>query len=1036
MAPFSFFFDSEDHELLRMLDEIHSKEKESKHLRILLDPYMHPRGIKELTSSRELRIAHAMIELLKSLEGGKAIERLQALRAVHNEVLANDQTAFKKNTARALLQIMKELVRSRDHQRRLELAHDFRSTLSGRPRVVRAMLKRYNLLEMPEEWNQIAFDDHVHDANTKGRKSPTHLIMDAWIKGIRSLTVIYYNHISPDAAREVLEAAEIMEVKVRIGVEFAPVLRDKRPHLIWIPRGFSDASDFVAFLNEPAIRELMTAGEQLSLRDAKKVLLALGDFNSNGRASLSARFGIDMDPLSSEEFQQFVGSGQLSLTHLAEFIFAKLHPLMEARVKLIEARVEGKGLDAAERAVLDRQAEEMNLLDPEEVSAKYLRLPDSTASTPSAVPVIEGAVDENSPWLLNCETVQLLNILRVMPAGFRLTLNISGLTMPDVLEMLFICKGDITHLELFNLKDFLLEPGRDLTEIQELRDALNSGHTIRLKKIVRTILARCEENPASSSPEQIETLRRILHYLPEFQSFYRGTPLGIRMGSDSTERSRRMHGMGFVVLETLPRRARAEVRKSLGSSRLILPAEMPVHKVLALIPRMASMSSARIALGAVSGLPLAGRLAFTHSKDWVEENKFRMTPKGSGNIATLGGFHPEKDNGLFRHEGSEGPASGGVRSVRYLNTHLSNVLKILLGFIPAFLTFWLTKDWWLLAYCGAFIWFGITAFRNVLQSVLGGGGVIRSPLLPWSEFVNWRRVSDSLMYTGFSVPLLDYLVKTVLLQQHFGVTAGSNPIILYSTMAVINGIYIASHNMFRGLPAGVAAGNFFRAVLSIPLAWIFNIAVGSILGVCGVPAPTDILQKWAAIISKTASDCVAGVIEGTGDRIRNVRLRVEDYGLKMAQLFDTYSKIELLFPDEDVLDLLESPKVFVKRVKSEARELEKAMIINALDLLYFWWMQPRALTALGMVMAEMSEEEKRIFVRSQMVLVREKEVSKLIIDGLIGKPFTSPLAFYLRGATAYLRRLNNFAGYAPLERRPAGDTNDDPSPEDLSPLDS
>jgi hypothetical protein len=27
-------------------------------------------------------------------------------------------------------------------------------------------------VEMPEAWNQVSFDDHVHDANTKGRKSP------------------------------------------------------------------------------------------------------------------------------------------------------------------------------------------------------------------------------------------------------------------------------------------------------------------------------------------------------------------------------------------------------------------------------------------------------------------------------------------------------------------------------------------------------------------------------------------------------------------------------------------------------------------------------------------------------------------------------------------------------------------------------------------------------------------------------------------------------------------------------------------------
>lgn len=64
------------------------------------------------------------------------------------------------------------------------------------------MLARYHLPEMPEEWNQLAFDDHVYDANTLGRKSPTHLIMDAWIKGLRSLTVAYEYWVQPEAARE------------------------------------------------------------------------------------------------------------------------------------------------------------------------------------------------------------------------------------------------------------------------------------------------------------------------------------------------------------------------------------------------------------------------------------------------------------------------------------------------------------------------------------------------------------------------------------------------------------------------------------------------------------------------------------------------------------------------------------------------------------------------------------------------------------------------------------------------------------------
>ena len=66
---------------------------------------------------------------------------------------------------------------------------------------------------------------------------------------------------------------------------------------------------------------------------------------------------------------------------------------------------------------------------------------------------------------------------------------------------------------------------------------------------------------------------------------------------------------------------------------------------------------------------------------------------------------------------------------------------------PAFLTFALTKDWWVLAYLGAFIWFGITGLRNILQSVLGGGGFRRSRLLNWNDYISWTRITDSLLFT-------------------------------------------------------------------------------------------------------------------------------------------------------------------------------------------------------------------------------------------------------------------------------------------------
>ena len=48
-------------------------------------------------------------------------------------------------------------------------------------------------------------------------------------------------------------------------------------------------------------------------------------------------------------------------------------------------------------------------------------------------------------------------------------------------------------------------------------------------------------------------------------------------------------------------------------------------------------------------------------------------------------------------------------------------------------------------------------------------------------------------------------------------------------LALANGIYLASHNAFRGFPRAVIVGNFFRSVLSIPIAILFNTVIGASL---------------------------------------------------------------------------------------------------------------------------------------------------------------------------------------------------------------
>jgi hypothetical protein len=211
----------------------------------------------------------------------------------------------------------------------------------------------------------------------------------------------------------------------------------------------------------------------------------------------------------------------------------------------------------------------------------------------------------------------------------------------------------------------------------------------------------------------------------------------------------------------------------------------------------------------------------------------------------------------------------------------------------------------------------------------------------------------------------------------------------------------------------VVVANFFRSILSFPLALVFNAVFGGILSASGAADVNGILQRWAAVISKLASDCVAGVIEGASDRFQNIRRRYRDYRARLKQLFDVYAELELLFPEETVLALLSDPRKSRVSHNAEARELEKILIVNALDLLYFWLYQPRSRTALRRFLREMEPEEREIFLGTQTVLRRHKEISQMFIDGVVGKNFMKALSFYLDRSEAYLRDIEKMAGTGP-----------------------
>lgn len=854
---------------------------------------------------------------------------------------------------------------------------------------------------MPEAWNQLAFDHHVHDANTKGRKSPTHLIMDAWIKGIRFLGVIYYNDVKSEVAAELLEAANIMGIDVRIGVEVKARLRNKYVQLIWSPRGFLGREDFLRFLEEPEVKTFLARGRAVVEYEKQHVLELLKSFNRNHLPAINEQFGLTVPSLDEKVFQASVGCGQASLVHLAEFAHRTILPHLQRRIEEISEQY--KNASEAEQGRIRNLVESFNQLDPEALVEEYLR-PDVN---PGVLDPRRPTEDEDVPEMLRLDASTMIEKLERLPCRSRITLNPSNLSPSDVLEVLYEGKGRITHLEIFNLKDWAQGLTQHRHLINEMRLVINSGNVVEAKRMVREILASVEKDAQEGDGVAAEKIRTILRDLNTLLGFYRASRLRSRLGSDSIGHSRHTRGMGLVVMPTIPWRARRGIRRD--PDRLL-----PVMTVARrhIMDTQTNASSPVRQLQPHRELAAEGILHEPRLREVTWSVGYNSTTlANAGNIATLGGKPERVDNGLFLAAAATATARNWP-GLNHLNSGVINIAKILLGFLPAFLTFYLTKDWWLLAYFGALIWFGITGIRNILQSVVGGGGLRRSSLLGWKDLVSWGRVADSLLFTGFSVPLLDFLVKDLILARSFNITTATNPIVLYTAIALANGIYISSHNTYRGLPIGAIVGNFFRTMLSIPIALGLNFIILRLVTAAGVSTEVGLagMQLWAAIISKTASDFVAAIIEGTADRQHNLSHRKIDYEEKLAQVYDVYGRLETTFPEQDVLALLERPKTLFRGLRDKNAELLRDIVIDSLDLLYFWMYQPRARAALIQQMERMSSDEKQFLLQSQQVLKRKRIISEMLLNGLVGKRFERALAFYLSHADRYLHALARAAG--------------------------
>jgi hypothetical protein len=152
------------------------------------------------------------------------------------------------------------------------------------------------------------------------------------------------------------------------------------------------------------------------------------------------------------------------------------------------------------------------------------------------------------------------------------------------------------------------------------------------------------------------------------------------------------------------------------------------------------------------------------------------------------------------------------------------------------------------------------------------------------------------------------------------------------------------------------------------------------------------------------------MVEGWADKEEYLKQRSRDYTDSFARLFDCCERLEVLFPEETIADVLNRPGNPDAAGGREAADLKKIVIINALDLMYFWMYQPRARDTLKAMLKEMTEDERMSFAGAQIVLTKVREISQMLVDGLMGLDFARPLAFYLARREQYLEDMSRLTG--------------------------
>jgi len=477
---------------------------------IVQGPQSHPLGVSRWFKKRRISIAEAYIQVVSDLESRHSKARLRALRMMVSVSFHAKTLDLPLNTARVQLGLIKEAVKHKDDRRRqLELLQDFSISSHGQQQVIRRLLDELNIIELPESGARLknleaGWDEHVHDTATSGRKNPTQLLIDAFIKGISELTIAYGSIDSIEMMKEAVDAGRIVGIRVYLALEFSILVNGHRFHFMAVLPHFKNGKEVAKWLKNrsPEFRTILDGLRENQSNRVEAVRSLLKHFNTTSLKELNEGFpDNELYALQKLKFKDLTASiplSSLNRMHLGEFMYARYRPILFNRVMMLKVQREKARLafrrkmmsEWEYRIVEERNArvrDEYRVLNPEQLRTRFFTNPEigDYQTVFTDIRAIKAALAD-----AGCA----LKILHPLEYGFDAAQKLLG-----------ECRGIIDRVEIYNLQDSVK---RDPDEILRLARYVNELNAI---------------NAAEGTPP----------YVPV-------------CGSDSTGRTPGIPGMGFI----------------------------------------------------------------------------------------------------------------------------------------------------------------------------------------------------------------------------------------------------------------------------------------------------------------------------------------------------------------------------------------------------------------------------------------------------------------------------------------------------------